>query len=358
MPQPVGGWVRVVIEKPFGRDTETSAQLSSQLEPLFNESQIFRIDHYLGKEMVQNLLTVRFANRIFSSLWNAQNIACIQITFKETIGTEGRGGYFDSFGIIRDVIQNHLTQILALVAMEKPQSLDAENIRDEKVAALRCISAVRVEDCVLGQYTASEDGSIPGYLEDPTVPKNSKCPTFAMIRLKIDNDRWDGIPFILKAGKALEDKHVGIRIQFKEETRPYGSAAQRNELVIRAQPSEAMYIKITNKVPGIMEDLRNTHQTELDLTYRARYSTQLPDAYESLINEAVLGNSTNFVRKDELDAAWRIFTPLLHKIDKGEVSVIPYKAGSRGPKEADDFSAANGFKYNPEYTWAPPSNKL
>ncbi|EPY38481.1 glucose-6-phosphate 1-dehydrogenase [Angomonas deanei] len=351
------GWIRVIIEKPFGRDTDTSAQLSSKLEPLFSEPQIFRIDHYLGKEMVQNILTVRFANRIFNSIWNAQNISNVQITFKETIGTEGRGGYFDSFGIIRDVIQNHLTQILALVGMGKPNSLDAESIRDAKVAVLRSIEPVTKENCVLGQYTASEDGKIPGYLDDPTVPKGSKCPTFAMIRLFINNDQWDGVPFILKAGKALEDKAVVIRIQFKDELRPYGEAAQRNELVIRAQPSEAMYIKITNKAPGITEDLRGTHQTELDLTYHSRYGVYIPDAYESLINECILGNSTNFVRKDELDAAWKIFTPLLHQIDQGHVTPIPYKAGSRGPKEADEMLISSGFKYQEGYKWSP-QNKL
>lgn len=351
MPPCADGWVRVVIEKPFGRDTESSAKLSEDLAPLFTEAQLFRIDHYLGKEMVQNIITTRFANHIFSSIWSNANIACVQITFKEQIGTEGRGGYFDEFGIIRDVVQNHLTQVLALVAMEKPRSLDAEHIRDEKVAVLRCIEPVRVEDCVLGQYTAAEDGSMPGYLDDSTVPKGSKCPTFAVMVLHINNDRWSGVPFILKAGKALEDKYMGIRIQFKDEIRPYRDAAQRNELVIRAQPAEAMYLKITTKTPGLMEDLTHTHQTELDLTYRSRYDVRLPDAYESLINDAIQGNSTNFVRKDELDAAWRIFTPLLHRIDAGDMCPIPYKAGTRGPREADEVILRSGFKHQEGYHW-------
>lgn len=358
-PQGSSGWIRVVIEKPFGRDTETSAKLSEDLAPLFNESQLYRIDHYLGKEMVQNIITTRFANRIFSAVWNCSNIACVQITFKEKIGTEGRGGYFDDFGIIRDVVQNHLTQILALIAMEKPRSLDAENIRDEKVSVLRCIAPIKKEDCVLGQYTAAADGSMPGYLEDPTVPKGSKCPTFASVVLHINNDRWQGVPFIIKAGKAVDDKYVGIRIQFKDEIRPYHDAAQRNELVIRAQPSEAMYLKITAKTPGLMEDLKDTHQSELDLTYRSRYNVVLPEAYESLINEAIHGNSTNFVRKDELDAAWRIFTPLLQQIDRGEIEPIPYAAGSRGPQAADDLILSHGFKYQKGYHWLPPQqNKL
>lgn len=211
---------------------------------------------------------------------------------------------------------------------------------------------------MLGQYTASVNGHTPGYLDDPTVRKNSKCPTFAILRLNINNDRWSGVPFLLKAGKALEQRYVGIRIQFKDEIRPYGDHTQRNELVIRAQPSEAMYMKITTKTPGLMEGLRHTHVTELDLTYRHRYAIRLPDAYESLINDVINGNSTNFVRKDELDAAWRIYTPLLHQIDNGKIQPIPYPAGTRGPKEADEFLTNNGFKFQPGYIWTPTANKL
>lgn len=358
MPREEECWMRVIIEKPFGTDTQSSRQLSKDLEAYLPESSIYRIDHYLGKEMVQNIITTRFANRIFSAIWNANNIACVQITFKEMIGTEGRGKYFDSFGIIRDVVQNHLTQILALVAMAKPHNLNAEEIRDEKVELLRCIEPVKVENCVLGQYTASADGSMPGYLDDPTVPAGSKCPTYAVMRLDINNDRWHGVPFILKAGKALEEKFVGIRIQFKDEIRPYGDATTRNELVIRAQPYEAMYIKITTKEPGLMEDLASTHQTELDLTYRHRFNVRLPDAYESLISNAIQGNSTNFVRKDELDAAWKIFTPLLHQIDSGAVPVYPYVANTRGPIEGDNFILRNGFKLQEGYHWVVRENKL
>eukprot|EP00331_Platyophrya_macrostoma_P004775 CAMPEP_0176414206 /NCGR_PEP_ID=MMETSP0127-20121128/5133_1 /TAXON_ID=938130 /ORGANISM="Platyophrya macrostoma, Strain WH" /LENGTH=551 /DNA_ID=CAMNT_0017794087 /DNA_START=49 /DNA_END=1704 /DNA_ORIENTATION=- len=350
MPQ-TGGWVRVIVEKPFGRDTASSNLLSQQLSALFSENQIFRIDHYLGKEMVQNIVTTRFANRVFASLWNNNNIANVQITFKEKIGTEGRGGYFDNFGIIRDVIQNHLTQILALVGMEKPRSLNAEDIRDEKVALLRCVEPVKVSDCVLGQYTASPDGKIPGYLEDPTVPKGSKCPTFAIMRLNINNDRWRNVPFIIKAGKALESKAVSIRIQFHEEVRPFLDKTQRNELVIRAQPNESMYIKITTKTPGLGMQAMDTHQTELDLTYQNRYQVDLPDAYESLISEAIFGSSTNFVRSDELEAAWEIFTPLLHAIDRGEVTPTPYVAGSRGPAEADKLTEACGYRRYAGYQW-------
>lgn len=348
MPQN-GGWVRVVVEKPFGKDTDSSKELAGSLGELFSESQLYRIDHYLGKEMVQNLVTLRFANHVFGAVWSNRHISNVQITFKETIGTEGRGGYFDSFGIIRDVIQNHLTQILALVAMEKPKSLDGEAIRDEKVAVLRCVQPVKLENCVLGQYTAKPDGSVEGYLDDPTVPKGSVCPTFASMVLNIHNDRWDGVPFIIKAGKALDSKAVVIRIQFRDEILPFGDRTQRNELVIRAQPNEAMYLKIAAKSPGIGSDVM---MTELDLTYKQRYdSVRLPDAYESLINEVVQGNSTNFVRDDELDAAWRIYTPLLHAIDAGHAKPTPYPMGSRGPPAADELVERVGFKRSTDYQW-------
>lgn len=343
------GWTRVVVEKPFGRDTASSNELSRQLAALFNESQLFRIDHYLGKEMVANLTTLRFANHVFGALWSNNHIANVQITFKEMIGTEGRGGYFDNFGIIRDVIQNHLTQILALIAMEKPKTLDAEAIRDEKVAVLRCVEPATLENCVLGQYTGN--GKMPGYLEDPTVPAGSNCPTFASLALFINNDRWQGVPFIVKAGKALDSKVVLIRIQFKDEVRPFGGRVQRNELVIRAQPEEAMYLKISTKTPGMGTDV---HQTELDLSYKHRYDeVRLPEAYESLINEVVQGNSTNFVRSDELEAAWKIFTPLLHKIENEKVPVTPYVAGSRGPAAADALAERWGYKRTTGYEWSP-----
>jgi glucose-6-phosphate 1-dehydrogenase len=347
---PKDGWMRVVVEKPFGHDTESSHQLAKDLRALLQEEQLFRIDHYLGKEMVQNLVTLRFANHVFGAVWDRSHICNVQITFKETIGTEGRGGYFDKYGIIRDVMQNHLTQILALLTMEKPKSLDGEAIRDEKVAVLKAVRPVRLEDCVIGQYTAKPDGSEPGYLEDPGVPKGSNCPTFASMVLHVNNDRWAGVPFIMKAGKALNEKVVVIRIQFREEIQPFGDATTRNELVIRAQPDEAMYLKIMTKAPGLGKELTST---ELDLTYKERFeAVSLPEAYESLINEVVIGNPTNFVRSDELDAAWQIFTPLLHRIDKGELKPIPYPMGSRGPEQADDLAAQYGFVRNTEYRWS------
>ena len=326
-------WSRVVIEKPFGRDTESSAQLTQDLSVLLEESQIYRIDHYLGKEMVQNLITLRFANKFFSHIWDKSCVDSVQITFKEQIGTMGRGGYFDESGIIRDVLQNHLLQVLALIAMEKPKKLNPEDVRNEKVNVLSHVRPASIEDTVLGQYGKSEDGTQPGYLDDKTVPEGSNTPTFAQTVLWIDNDRWHGVPFILKAAKAVDKKEVTIRVQFKPELRPFGDTVDRNELVVRLQPDEAMYLKINSKDPGMTNDV---HTTELDLTYRLRYCVHLPDAYESLIYEAINGNPTNFVRSDELDAAWRIYTPLLKQIENKEIVSEVYPFGTRGPPRADE----------------------
>jgi len=200
------GWNRVIVEKPFGRDLESSNELAKNLSVLFKESQLFRIDHYLGKEMVQNLMILRFANMVFEPLWNRNYIHNVRIVFKEDFGTQGRGGYFDSYGIIRDVMQNHLMQILSILAMEPPVSLSAEDVRNEKVKVLCCMPEIKVEDVVIGQYLADKNGKEKGYTEDEGVPNDSVTPTFAQAILHINNPRWDGVPFILKTAKAVEEK--------------------------------------------------------------------------------------------------------------------------------------------------------
>ncbi|CAI2179225.1 14959_t:CDS:2 [Funneliformis geosporum] len=341
---------RLIVEKPFGMDLDSSRELGKALAPLWSEDETYRIDHYLGKEMVKNLLIVRFANVFFGAVWNRQSIANVQITFKEKIGTEGRGGYFDEFGIIRDVMQNHLLQILSIVAMERPVSLSAEDVRDEKVRVLRCIPPVKLEDTLLGQYTRSEDGDKPGYLEDNTVPKGSTCPTFAACTLWINNERWEGVPFILKCGKALSEQKAEIRVQFQDVPGNVFKDSPRNELVIRVQPNEAVYMKMTSKLPGLSMD---TVISELDLTYNRRFSDfKIPDAYESLILDVLKGDHSNFVRNDELDAAWKIFTPILHKIDHEKIVPKPYAYGTRGPASADEYMTKYGFKRSTqEYNW-------
>lgn len=347
-------WTRIVVEKPFGKDLESSNQLSNHLGALFKEEEIYRIDHYLGKEMVQNLMVLRFANKIFSPVWNRDGIASVVISFKEPFGTQGRGGYFDEFGIIRDVMQNHLLQILTLVAMEKPPSTGAEDIRNEKVKVLKSISQVELDNVVLGQYVGNPEGQgdeKQGYLDDPTVPKGSATPTFVTAVLMVKNERWEGVPFILRCGKALNERKAEVRIQFKDvagDIFPAGEV-KRNELVIRVQPDEAVYLKMMTKSPGMTF---GCEETELDLSYKSRYKdSKLPDAYERLILDVFTGSQIHFVRSDELYEAWRIFTPLLHKIEKEKPKPIPYKYGSRGPKESDELCHRFDFIYYGTYKW-------
>ncbi|KAI9850868.1 MAG: Glucose-6-phosphate 1-dehydrogenase [Thelocarpon superellum] len=349
---PEHGIARIIVEKPFGKDLGSSRQLQKALEPDWKEDEIFRIDHYLGKEMVKNILILRFGNEFFGATWNRNHIDSVQITFKEPFGTEGRGGYFDEFGIIRDVMQNHLLQVLTLLAMERPISFSSEDIRDEKVRVLRGIPAIEPKDVIIGQYGRSLDGSKPAYKEDETVPKDSRCPTFCAMVAHIKNERWDGVPFILKAGKALNEQKTEIRIQYKDVTSGIFKDIPRNELVIRVQPNESVYIKMNSKLPGLS---MQTVVTELDLTYRRRFSDlKIPEAYESLILDALKGDHSNFVRDDELDASWRIFSPLLHYLDDNkEIIPMEYPYGSRGPAVLDDFTSSYGYKFSDAagYQW-------
>uniref|UniRef100_A0A8C9T9I3 Glucose-6-phosphate 1-dehydrogenase n=1 Tax=Scleropages formosus TaxID=113540 RepID=A0A8C9T9I3_SCLFO len=350
------GWNRVIVEKPFGRDLQSSEELSAHLSALFTEDQIYRIDHYLGKEMVQNLMVLRFGNRIFGPVWNRDSIACVVLTFKEPFGTQGRGGYFDDFGIIRDVMQNHLLQMLSLVAMEKPASTSSDDVRDEKVKVLKCIAPVSLSDVVLGQYVGDPNGegdAKMGYLDDPTVPKGSNTATFATAVLYVHNERWDGVPFVLRCGKALNERKAEVRLQFTDVPGDiFSSQLRRNELVVRVQPDEAIYAKMMSKKPGVYF---SPEETELDLTYRSRYrDVKLPDAYERLILDVFCGSQMHFVRSDELREAWRIFTPLLHQIEEKKIPPIPYTYGSRGPVEADELVKKVGFRYDGTYKWVNP----
>ncbi|TYI30419.1 hypothetical protein ES332_A05G386200v1 [Gossypium tomentosum] len=350
-PADLSGWTRVVVEKPFGKDLDSAELLGSQIGELFDEPQIYRIDHYLGKELVQNLVinisSGRFANRFFLPLWNCDNIDNVRIVFREDFGTEGHGGYFDEYGIIRDIIQNHLLQVFCLVAMEKPVSLKPEHIRDEKVKVLQSVLPIKDEEVVLGQYE--------GYRDDVTVPDHSNTPTFATVILRIHNERWEGIPFILKAGKALKKGRYTCEKQ------------GRNEFVIRLQPSEAMYMKLTMsydqsycfyeccfhvcrlsfmlqhvKQPGLE---MSAVQSELDLSVMRlgqRYQgVMIREAYERLVLDTIRGDQQHFVRRDELKAAWKIFTPLLHRIDN----------------EADELSAKAGYVQTHGYIWALPPHR-
>ncbi|PIA60813.1 hypothetical protein AQUCO_00300383v1 [Aquilegia coerulea] len=345
------GWTRVIVEKPFGRDSESSASLTRDLKQYLVEDQIFRIDHYLGKELVENLSVLRFSNLIFGPLWSRQYIRNVQFIFSEDFGTEGRGGYFDSYGIIRDIMQNHLLQILALFAMETPVSLDAEDVRNEKVKVLRSMKPLQLENVVIGQYKSHTKGSVtyPAYTDDNTVPKGSLTPTFAAAALFINNARWDGVPFLMKAGKALHSKIAEIRVQFKHVpgslyNSSFGTDLDRttNELVIRLQPDEGIYLKINNKVPGLAMRL---DQSNLNLHYAARYAKEIPDAYERLLLDAIEGERRLFIRSDELDAAWALFTPVLKELEEKKVMPELYPYGSRGPVGAHYLAARHNVQW-------------
>lgn len=350
---PDNGRLRLIVEKPFGHDLESARQLQKDLAPLFTEDELYRIDHYLGKEMVKNLLVLRFGNELLSGVWSSKHISSVQISFKEAFGTEGRGGYFDEIGIVRDVMQNHLLQVLTLLTMERPVSFDPEAVRDEKVKVLKAFGKLEHSDILLGQYGKSEDGSKPGYLDDETVKGDSKCVTYAALGIQIHNERWDGVPIVLRAGKALDESKVEIRVQFKHVAKGIFKEIQRNELVIRVQPNEAVYLKINSKIPGISTE---TSLTELDLTYANRYSKDfwVPEAYEALIRDCYLGNHANFVRDDELDVSWQLFTPLLNYIESPEGPKPEiYAYGSKGPKGLKKFLNDHGYAFDHEgsYQW-------
>ncbi|KAJ4881354.1 hypothetical protein Rs2_38409 [Raphanus sativus] len=323
------GWTRVIVEKPFGRDSQSSGELTRCLKQYLTEEQIFRIDHYLGKELVENLSVLRFSNLVFEPLWSRTYIRNVQLIFSEDFGTEGRGGYFDQYGIIRDIMQNHLLQILALFAMETPVSLDAEDIRSEK-------------------YKGHSKGgkAYPGYTDDPTVPKNSLTPTFAAAAMFINNARWDGVPFLMKAGKALHTRGAEIRVQFRHVPgnlykKNFATDLDKatNELVIRVQPDEGIYLRINNKVPGLGMRL---DRSDLNLLYRSRYPREIPDAYERLLLDAIEGERRLFIRSDELDAAWDLFTPALKELEQKKIVPELYPYGSRGPVGAHYLAS----KYN------------
>ena len=341
------GWSRVVIEKPFGSDRQSSDDLTESMGKVFTEEQTYRIDHYLGKEVIQNLLVLRFANLIFDPIWNRNFVRSVQISWTEDIGTEGRAGYFDQYGIVRDVMQNHLLQMLALVAMDQPLSLSSQFVRDEKVKALRAVAPLKLEDMVVGQYAEGELGGKQhvGYLGERGTPEGSITPTYAAAVLHINNRRWDGVPFFIIAGKALNTRMTEIRIRFQSVPsnifQRNGNTLSANELVIRIQPDAGISLRVINKVPGLGIRL---DETNLDLSYEAAYgNTEIPDAYESLILDVIKGDKSLFIRDDELEAAWDIFTPVLHEMDRIRLKPEPYPYGSFGPVKAQELFERYGL---------------
>jgi glucose-6-phosphate 1-dehydrogenase len=340
---------RAVIEKPFGTDRSSSDDLVRAMGEVFSEDQIFRIDHYLGKEVIQNLLILRFANLIFDPIWTRESIDNVQISWMEDLGTEGRAGYFDQYGIVRDVMQNHLLQMLALIAMEQPVSLSPKDIRDEKVKVLRSVLPLRLEDMAFGQYTRGvyRGGNFQGYLEEEGVPAGSRTPTFAAAALQIRNRRWDGVPFLMRAGKGLDRRLTEIRIQFRQV--PGNLFAQkcgmlsRNELHIRVQPDEGIAFEIMNKVPGLEMKFK---ETQLDLRYHSSFEGTIPDAYECLLLDVLENDQSLFIREDELAAAWDVFTPALRQYDRGTLVPENYPFGSSGPSSVIRLAEEAGVEWS------------
>ncbi|MEA1920230.1 MAG: glucose-6-phosphate dehydrogenase [Campylobacterota bacterium] len=346
---------RVVLEKPIGRDLKSSRAINVEVLKYFQESQIYRIDHYLGKDTVQNIMALRFSNRIFMPLWDSNNIDHVQITVAESVGVEGRWGYYDDYGAMRDMIQNHLMQLLCLVAMEPPCSLDADSVRDEKVKVLRSLRLMTPADIqqktVRAQYTkgSSNGEAVPGYREGAGV-ENSTTETFAAIRVDIDNWRWKDVPFYIRSGKRMQGRNSEIVIQFKGVPHSIfanrGSCIAKNKLVISLQPKESIELKLMNKIPGLSEQMR---LQQVDLELNAPLNTERkPEAYERLLLDVIRSNPTLFMRLDEVEAAWKWADTILEGWQDDFVPMKTYSAGNDGPSAAIQLIARDGRSWHDE----------
>jgi glucose-6-phosphate 1-dehydrogenase len=336
-----GSSTRIIVEKPFGRDLESARALNKELAKAFDEKQVYRIDHYLGKETVQNLLVFRFSNSIFEPLWNRQYIDHIQITNAETIGVEGRGAYYETAGALRDMIQNHVFQVTSLIAMEPPASLSANSVRDEKFKAMQAVRALPAEQidrfAVRGQYgpgTVLGD-TVPGYREEPGVESNSSTETFAALKLHFDNWRWAGVPFYLRSGKRLQKHITEIAIQFKEVPHRLftdsDAPLQPNVLIIRVQPNEGITLRFGAKLPGQAMRIRTVN---MDFRYGSSFGVKSPEAYERLLLDCMLGDSTLYARRDMVERGWEIVAPILEAWKKPAEDFSNYEAGTWGPQAA------------------------
>jgi glucose-6-phosphate 1-dehydrogenase len=346
---------RVVLEKPIGRDLESSRAINIEVLKYFEEKQIYRIDHYLGKDTVQNIMALRFSNRMFMPLWDANNIDHVQITVAESVGVEGRWGYYDQYGAMRDMIQNHLMQLLCLIAMEPPCSLDADSVRDEKVKVLRSLRPMSAADIqrktVRAQYApGSIDGQpVPGYREGEGM-KNSNTETFAAIRVDIDNWRWNGVPFYLRSGKRMRQRNSEIVIQFKSVPHSIfankGGCISNNTLVISLQPKESIQLKLMNKIPGLSDQMR-LQQVALELNSPIN-STRKPEAYERLLLDVIRSNPTLFMRLDEVEAAWKWADVILAGWADNVIPMKSYQAGTEGPSSSIQLVVQDGASWHDE----------
>ena len=334
------GWRRVVIEKPFGTDFKSARSLNEQIHKTLHETQIYRIDHYLGKETVQNILVTRFANTIFEPLWNRTYIDHVEVTVAEAVGVEHRGRFYDGVGVARDMLQNHLLQLTALVAMEPPASFDATALRNEKVKVLSSIRPMKPEEVAVNTVRAQYDG----YRAEEGVSPESITPTYAAIKLQIDNWRWQGVPFYLRSGKKLKEKLSQITIQFKEPPHLLFPTAKEhitpNMLVLYLQPDEGVHWRFEAKVPDTIAELRSV---DMEFHYADSFgTTAIPEAYERLLLDALAGDASLFTRADEVETAWSLIDPIISGWEAGNQPVATYAPGTWGPAEADAMLARNG----------------
>lgn len=349
------GWKRIIVEKPFGYDEKTAQELDVQIHRFFEEHQIYRIDHYLGKETVQNLLVLRFSNGLFEPLWNRNYIDYVEITGAEAIGVEERGGYYDGSGAMRDMFQNHLLQVLAMVAMEPPAIINANSMRDEVAKVMHSLRPLTQDDVehnlVLGQYTTAEiDGKeVKGYLQEKGVPANSRTETFMALRCEIENWRWAGVPFYVRTGKRLPARVTEIVIHFKTTPHPvFSQNAPENKLIIRIQPDEAISMRFGLKKPGAGFEAK---EVSMDFRYADLADSQVLTAYERLLLDAMKGDATLFARTDAVHAAWKFVQPILDYKEAGG-RVHEYEAGTWGPVAAEKLIAKSGR------VWRKPSGKM
>jgi glucose-6-phosphate 1-dehydrogenase len=341
-----GGWTRVIVEKPFGANLASARELNGLLHGWFEEEEIFRIDHYLGKETVQNMLALRFSNGIFEPVWNRSLVDHVQITVAESMGIEGRAGFYEETGAIRDIFQNHLLQLLALTAMEPPIDFSAESVRNEKVKVLRAVRTPGPRSVVRGQYGRGfvEGEKVPGYRDEDGVAAGSNTETFLAARLLVDNWRWAGTPFYVRAGKRLARRETSVAIQFKRAPHPpfgevAGEGLRPNVLLIKIQPDEGVSLAVGAKVPGAGMTIRTVH---MDFLYGGSFRTGLPEAYERLILDAMLGDATLFTREDEVEEQWKIVDGIVAGWRRDRPTFPNYEAGTWGPQAADELLHRSG----------------
>jgi glucose-6-phosphate 1-dehydrogenase len=352
--EPAGGFSRLVVEKPYGHDSESARELDACVHAVFGEQDVYRIDHYLGKETVQNVLALRFANAVFEPIWNRRYVDHVQITVAESVGVEHRGGFYESAGALRDIVQNHVLQVLALTAMEPPATIDAQGIRDEKVKLLRAVDVMSPEEVSRGVVRAqydeglAEGAAVPAYRQEEGVDPKSTTETYVALRLNVDNWRWSGVPFYVRTGKRLHRRVTEVALQFNRVPHlPFAAALSRglgpNALILRIQPDEGITLRFGAKVPGQSFEVRSV---SMEMDWSEEFGAEPAEAYERLLLDAMAGDPTLFIRSDEVCEAWRIVEPVLEAWQADDSFPLGrYPAGSWGPRDADLLLAGDGRRW-------------